>query len=461
MSANPRLLTDLIREEIQKTKIGLLVVKLIIFCFLVSFSLRNEMELSQARLREWQLGNQSLIEQALFLENAFYFTRFEQFEKRIQGSALMEQVIVIRQDGKPILGTGPIPEVPRGFSRTWFPLGVRYYGDLNFADKKLGEIFLRGTLPLKTIVASTLLIALFSLLVLGAVRLLLGRLESLVQKKVVLPIETLSELMSSGSWQENLSIVEGLRQKPLTFEVRRLLDGYTDLQERIRVYSHELEQVADQSARYDLARQVAHDIRSPLAALKMALNNVRGVDPEIKEILLMVAERIESIAKDLLQKYPEQLRIETTHLMKTLWEIQKEKSLEFKDRPKFSLDIVEGPTNRDALRVAVPSFELRRVLSNLINNAVEASGPDGGPVRLKISTDESLHLVVEDAGLGIAPELLAQLFVRGQTFNKIHGNGLGLHSAREIIRRYGGEVRLDSELGRGTQAILDLPLERA
>ena len=94
---------------------------------------------------------------------------------------------------------------------------------------------------------------------------------------------------------------------------------------------------------------------------------------------------------------------------------------------------------------------------NLINNAVQAGGPQ---VRLKIHLlrrGDTLRLTVSDSGPGIEPAVLARL---GEAFftTKTAGTGLGIAVVKAVARAHRGELLLRSRVGRGTCAILELPL---
>ena len=94
---------------------------------------------------------------------------------------------------------------------------------------------------------------------------------------------------------------------------------------------------------------------------------------------------------------------------------------------------------------------------NLINNAVQAGGPQ---VRLKVHLvrrADTLRLTVSDSGPGIEPAVLARL---GEAFftTKTAGTGLGLAVVKAVARAHRGELLLRSRVGRGTCAILELPL---
>ncbi len=97
------------------------------------------------------------------------------------------------------------------------------------------------------------------------------------------------------------------------------------------------------------------------------------------------------------------------------------------------------------------------MLSNLINNAVEALG-DEGQLAVNISSKEE-HVVVSvsDNGIGIPAERLPLLGARGVTFGKPNGRGLGLFHAKETVRGWGGGLTIDSKEGKGTTVKVTLP----
>lgn len=105
---------------------------------------------------------------------------------------------------------------------------------------------------------------------------------------------------------------------------------------------------------------------------------------------------------------------------------------------------------------------LASIVGNLIDNAIKYS-PEGGEVRcLLVSTDDRVVFSVIDEGLGIAAEHRPILFTRfGRIVtpenSHIAGMGLGLYLSREAARRQGGDIEVDSELGRGSRFTLWLP----
>jgi signal transduction histidine kinase len=105
---------------------------------------------------------------------------------------------------------------------------------------------------------------------------------------------------------------------------------------------------------------------------------------------------------------------------------------------------------------------IEQVLNNLITNAVKYS-PDGGEVTVRVGTDGGrAALAVTDRGIGIPAEELSSvfgLFYRSpdRRARDVGGMGLGLYISKEIVDRHGGEIRVVSELGKGTTFEVRLP----
>jgi signal transduction histidine kinase len=114
--------------------------------------------------------------------------------------------------------------------------------------------------------------------------------------------------------------------------------------------------------------------------------------------------------------------------------------------------------------VSADPGQMQELFLNLITNALEAMGR-GGTLNLAtegINGDEKssgVRVIVADTGLGMPPEILARAFEPFfTTREEASGTGLGLAICRRITRDHGGTVRLDSQQGRGTQAIVELPV---
>ena len=106
---------------------------------------------------------------------------------------------------------------------------------------------------------------------------------------------------------------------------------------------------------------------------------------------------------------------------------------------------------------------LRRVVENLVSNAVKYS-PDGTPVQVAVrATEEGAVLAVRDRGVGIADDEVPHIFspfYRASTAGDVPGAGIGLTSAKTIVEQHGGQIRVASALGVGTTVVVVLPPPR-
>jgi len=101
--------------------------------------------------------------------------------------------------------------------------------------------------------------------------------------------------------------------------------------------------------------------------------------------------------------------------------------------------------------------ELRRVLSNLVMNAVDAM-PEGGTLTVSTAQDgDSAAIRVRDTGIGISAEQQAQLFEPFYTTKGTAGSGLGLTLSLGIVERHGGRIAVESALGQGSTFTVYLP----
>jgi signal transduction histidine kinase len=126
-------------------------------------------------------------------------------------------------------------------------------------------------------------------------------------------------------------------------------------------------------------------------------------------------------------------------------------------RPQLGITTVEESLEAVPTVYGSPG-ELEQVLLNLLLNAKSAVG-ERGTLRIASRFDAtSVEMTVEDDGTGIAPEVIDRVFDPFFTTKPVgEGTGLGLAISHEIVRRHGGELRLESRPGEGTVARLILP----
>ena len=224
----------------------------------------------------------------------------------------------------------------------------------------------------------------------------------------------------------------------------------------------------------NIAHQVAHDIRSPLAALDAALKNT-GQMPEEQRIMVRHAvNRIRDIATNLIEKSRQRLGtdpvsgnaagirqdlgepVQTCLLSSLIDPVVTEKRLQFKSRPGINIDF-ELTLRSYGLFAKIQPVEFQRLVSNLINNAVEALG-EKGAVNLWLNSENgNVVFTISDNGKGVTPEILARLGQKGETHGKVGGSGLGLFHAKTAAANWGGSLEMASEPGKGTTVKIKLP----
>ncbi|HXH74013.1 MAG TPA: ATP-binding protein [Bacteriovoracaceae bacterium] len=212
----------------------------------------------------------------------------------------------------------------------------------------------------------------------------------------------------------------------------------------------------------DLATQVAHDIRSPLEVLKGLKKEVETLPEDSQRQLLMSIRRIEEISHNLLQYnklsiFKREIGFtDTEELLSLIESIVMEKRLEYSSSNNVEI-LCLFDVQSCGLFSNVPRITLKRVISNLINNGVEALNKRSGKISVSLKSDGEWNLIeISDTGVGIPQDIMKNIFERGFT-TKEKGNGLGLSNAFKEIKTMGGSLAVDSKLKFGTIVKIRLP----
>lgn len=125
------------------------------------------------------------------------------------------------------------------------------------------------------------------------------------------------------------------------------------------------------------------------------------------------------------------------------------------------IDLIYQPVTNLPQGVKGDEKRLRQVLINLLGNAVKFT--EAGEVTLKVGYhNNKIRFQVEDTGVGMAPEQLQDIFLPfhqvGENNRKIEGTGLGLSISRRLVQMMGGEIQVQSTLGKGSVFLFDLEL---
>jgi PAS domain S-box-containing protein len=221
----------------------------------------------------------------------------------------------------------------------------------------------------------------------------------------------------------------------------------------------------------DFVVTVSHELRTPLAAIYGASETLRRTDhppaAEDRERLLAIisqeSERLARVVNDILlashldsgRLHLESARVEPGDLARSVIE-----SIEARGDGKVSIELTVA---EELPAVAGDGDRLRQVLLNLVENAIKFSS-EGGHVEVTIeqARDGMLRFAVQDSGLGITSADQRRIFEKFYRADPhltrgVGGTGLGLYICRELVRRMGGRIWVDSQHGAGSTFIFELP----
>jgi amino acid adenylation domain-containing protein/thioester reductase-like protein len=215
-----------------------------------------------------------------------------------------------------------------------------------------------------------------------------------------------------------------------------------------------------------IADQVAHDIRSPLASLLMVVKSCETELSETARIALReAAAGIGDIANSLLSRY-KQKDIEAHADIETccpilvsllLLQLLTDKKYQYKNLPvKFISEFTDGSSF--AFISANPT-SLKRMISNLINNSVDALEEKEGEVMVKlIANDQNISISIQDNGKGMSQEVIDKIMNNiAVTEQKQEGHGIGFIQIREALKRNQGKMEIQSTVGKGTKVTITFP----
>ncbi len=262
--------------------------------------------------------------------------------------------------------------------------------------------------------------------------------------------------------------LDGGRTIPLGVSLSRLMDDdgtalgelilFRDLTE-VRALQKEIERSQRLASLGRLAAGIAHEIRNPLSSIKGFATyfgeRYKGVpeDRKTAEIMVQEVERLNRVITQLLefarpmtvQKKPAALEPVIQHSLKTIEREAREKQV-----------IIEKKLPDVMPPVAMDTDRITQVLLNLFLNAIEAM-EGGGTLTVEVASEGGgLRMSVSDTGKGIKGEDMVHVFDPYFT-TKQSGTGLGLAIVHRIIESHEGEVKIESEPGRGTTVTIILP----
>lgn len=264
------------------------------------------------------------------------------------------------------------------------------------------------------------------------------------------------------SAHERSSVVKGLDAGADDF-IRKPVE-LEELKARVRSLLR-LKQSIDQ--RENFISCLTHDLRTPLIACDRMVDLVQQgvfgeIPPAVKEALAGVSSSNQNLLQmlnNLLEVYcyemgEKKLSFIAVDAQELITEVITELNpLALEKKLALTCD-----WQTEVRELSCDRIELRRVITNLINNAIKFT--DTGSVTVSSTSDpQNLLIEVQDTGVGIAETDQAQIFERfKQTQHNRSGHGLGLHLCQQVVQAHGGELSVRSHPGQGSTFTIQLPL---
>ncbi|MCC2644875.1 MAG: putative Phenylalanine racemase (ATP-hydrolyzing), partial [Burkholderiales bacterium] len=207
--------------------------------------------------------------------------------------------------------------------------------------------------------------------------------------------------------------------------------------------------------------QVVHDIRSPLASLRGLVDASGNIIPEQERITLRQASmRITDIAQNMLREYKNEAAeneiAEPVLVPAAILEVLSEKRYEY-NSVNFNHDFLP---NTDFAFIQIEPSQFKRMISNLLNNAVEAiEGKSAGRINLILNVDaEWVNITITDNGKGMPKELIEKIENDiAVSEGKENGSGIGFTQIRDTIKRNFGKFKIFSTVDVRTSILIKFP----
>jgi signal transduction histidine kinase len=405
-------------------------------------------------------------QRAIRMEKGYIENQLKSSTDRWTGDLLLEHFEAIRQAIPEIRGSlhlvrlglitgndniesvGPLP---------FHSAGVRGEFNLTLGDRKLGTVVYEFASHDATSMRKATLFVIFLCFAFIIVSFFI--VSSWVQRRVLSPVKS---ILAGRGLSEN-------SQSTQNADLIDLENQFIKIQRDREAHVAAIEDSKRQKHLSDLAAQVAHDIRTPLAVLGIVEMNCRSfLDTESRQIFKEALSRIQGIATDLLSEYKLQLDRESDASEKSfllgasLKRIEREIRARCPEVKEIHFDIARG---LECFSITTVRSDFERAIVNLIQNAIE-SGADGNQNQLLISVVANLNdagelaIAIVDNGCGIDDSLLMDLRSRRfRSSGKRNGMGLGIKGVMDFVEKSGGRFEIKSQRGVGTSVEIILPNE--
>ena len=209
----------------------------------------------------------------------------------------------------------------------------------------------------------------------------------------------------------------------------------------------------------ELAGQIGHDLRNPLAAIKnsvyiMKKKSERLSETERNATLATMENAIEDADRIItsLADYSSELFLQPEQCTPKSLVLHALSAIQVPDR----ITIINNAT--DDVKMFLDAPRLEKVFASIIKNAVDAQ-PEKGIIKIQsVLKERDIELSFTDSGIGIPENILSKIFSPLVT-TKAKGMGMGLAICKRIVEAHGGKIAVESAVGKGTTITINLPIK--
>jgi signal transduction histidine kinase len=298
-------------------------------------------------------------------------------------------------------------------------------------------------------------------IMLGAIAVLLGL---LVTSWVVLTLRPLRRLREAAGRVAAGEYTSRIEEKGPA-EVVELAREFNAMGSAIEQRERALKRKERLTAAADVAKVISHELRNPLTVISLKFEELSdeldGSSSDAKELVRKIHHEIDRLTAMTDQYLTYGTRPKPTIAPLAINTVIGELATFMReDLAAKNLALVVELADGDPIALA-DGAQLRQCLFNLVRNAIEALAGRSGRIVLRTRrSGDRVSIDVEDDGPGIKPEILARIF-EGSVTTKQHGGGLGLAITQQIVEDHGGDLAVESTVGKGTTFTLSLPANPA
>lgn len=242
-------------------------------------------------------------------------------------------------------------------------------------------------------------------------------------------------------------------------ELTILADEFNSMAERLHI---------SENKRRQFVSDASHELKTPLASIKLLSDSILHNDMDLETTKEFVedigneADRLTRMTEKLLTlthtEQPQEEAFELTYIAPTVERVANMLSIHAGNSGVTIILELEEDS-----QILVKEDDLYQIIFNLSENGIKYNVP-GGQLRIRLTkADDTAVLTVADTGMGIPEESIPHIFERFYRVDKARsrqtgGSGLGLSIVRSIVERNGGQISVQSQLGKGTVFTLQFPI---